>query len=84
MTDGNGNPSEGTIIFDISRNSTCFYQNGNWVMLSVDIYGNTSIGSVEEPPVYSQEENMFYIKASNTGNSNGFGKRLVFLWMETR
>lgn len=73
VTDGQGNdPLEGTTVFDISRSSTCFYQNGGWVCIGTDGSGNPVLTEIE-PPVFTMSSSIDYVKASNTGSDDLFG-----------
>jgi len=70
VTDGNGNPPvNGTTVYDMSRNTTCFYQNGSWVCIGVDGSGNPILTD-ETPTSFNNSTPTDYIKASNT-NING-------------
>ena len=73
VTDGQGNtPVEGTTVFDISRSSTCFYQNGGWVCIGTDGSGNPVLTEVG-PPVFDASSTIDYVKASNTDSDDLFG-----------
>ena len=73
VTDGNGNaPLEGTTVFDVSRNSTCFYQNGDWVCIIYDGSGNPILSKITDPT-----SGYTYVKASNTDIDDEFGSTLV-------
>ncbi|GAK74739.1 hypothetical protein JCM19296_317 [Nonlabens ulvanivorans] len=70
VTDGNSNPPlNGTVVFDLSRGTTCFYQNSEWMCITYDTTGNVGLTNVSyiEPPSFN------YIKASNTQDNDQFG-----------
>ena len=68
VTDGNGKfAEEGTVVYDISREETCFRINGCWVCMG-DNSGSAEVKRTD--PIYSSLTN--YIKASNTGPSDLF------------
>ena len=77
VTDGNGNaPVDGTTVYDLSRNTTCFYQNGDWVCIDTDASGNPILTD-PTPPNYNTNTTIDYIKASNTGAYDAFGFSLA-------
>ena len=70
ITDGNGNPPvNGTVIYDESRNKTCFKINGKWACTGFNSAG--SIVTEEEIPI--DTNSCTYIKASTPGTSDTFG-----------
>lgn len=70
VTDGNGNSAvDGTIVFDTSRQQTCFKIAGSWICIEKKSDGTGSINIVSE--IYSQISN--YIKASNTDSNDSYG-----------
>ncbi|MFK7748069.1 MAG: hypothetical protein AB8B65_06750 [Kordia sp.] len=73
VTDGNGNPPvDGTTVFDLSRNSTCFYQNSRWVCIEEDSSGQFVLNEIINIS-YDSSSNIDYIKASNTATSDYLG-----------
>jgi len=69
VTDGQGNPPvNGTAVYDISRNKTCFYQDSRWICIGLDSSGLPVV--TDETPVPPTNK---YIKASNTGSGDSFG-----------
>ena len=69
VTDGNGNdPVDGTVVYDSSRNQTCFRIDGAWIC-TCDDSGNPTLGVTT--PQFSTNSN--YIKASNSEASDQFG-----------
>jgi len=76
VTDGDGNPPvNGTMIFDISRNATCFYQNDEWICVGVDAIGNPQVSS--QTPVNWDAATIDYIKASNCEATDNFGRAVA-------
>ncbi|PTX61010.1 FG-GAP repeat protein [Kordia periserrulae] len=76
VTDGNGNPPvDGTIVFDMSRNSTCFYQNSKWVCIEEDGSGQLTLNEIISIN-YDSSSNIDYIKASNTATDDYLGWRV--------
>ena len=72
VTDGALNaPVNGTTVFDISRDTTCFYLNNAWICIDLDINGNPVLTDVT--PGYNSGTPIDYIKASNTGVTDAFG-----------
>lgn len=73
VSDGNGNPPvDGTIVFDMSRNSTCFYQNSKWVCIEEDGSGQLTLNEIISIN-YDSSSNIDYIKASNTATNDYLG-----------
>ena len=71
VTNGNGgNPVNGTIVYDLSRGTTCFYSNNKWLCVGTDVNGNPVLTD-ETPPIYANTGT--YFKASNTGDTDRFG-----------
>jgi hypothetical protein len=71
VTDGYGNlPVNGTTVYDISRNTTCFYQNDTWICIGVDGSGNPVLTD-ETPLSFNTSSTIDYIKASNTDLNGG-------------
>ena len=71
VTDGSGgNPVNGTLVYDLSRGTTCFYSNNRWLCVGTDSGGNPVL-SDETPPPYDSAGT--YFKASNTEASDRFG-----------
>ena len=71
VTDGNGGtPVNGTMVYDISRGTTCFYSNNRWLCVGNDASG-TPVLSDQTPVPYSSLGT--YFKASNTEASDRFG-----------
>ena len=71
VTDGNGGtPVNGTVVYDISRATTCFYTNDKWLCVGTDGSGNPVLTD-QTPPIYSSTGT--YIKASNTEANDRFG-----------
>jgi len=69
VTDGNGNdPVDGTVVYDISRDQTCFRIDGSWIC-TCDDSGNPMLG-VTRPPFSS---NSNYLKSSNSETGDQFG-----------
>ena len=65
VTNGNSNPpANGTTVFDLSRNTTCFYINNSWSCIDVDVNGTPVL--TNGSPLYAID----YIKASNTDINN--------------
>jgi len=74
VTDGNGNtPVNGTTIYDISRNATCFYQDSKWLCISIDTNSGLPVITDETPLTFNSE----YIKASNTEANDRFGSSIA-------
>jgi len=74
VTDGNGNPPEnGTQVYDMSRNSMCFYQDSSWICMGLDTNGDPVLTNETATPNLSYDDNIDYIKASNTGAFDHFG-----------
>ena len=74
VTDGNGNPPvNGTTVFDISRNRTCFYQDNRWLCIGINSSGLPVV--IDETPTttFNPASTSDYIKASNTGAFDFFG-----------
>ena len=70
VTDGNGNdPVDGTVVFDISRNTTCFFQDGIWACIDSSNPSNPVIVGVNPNPTFNATA---YIKASNTDLNDRF------------
>ncbi|WP_178987323.1 FG-GAP repeat protein [Winogradskyella schleiferi] len=74
VTDTQGNPAiNGTVVYDTSRDKICFRINGKWLCLGDNGTGTASMEFEKLPPSnYSA-----YIKASNTNNSDQFGKSVA-------
>lgn len=71
VTDGNANPPlNGTTVFDLSRNTTCFYLNNSWVCIEKDSNGDPVL--TDQTPGFNNNS-IDYIKASNTGATDIFG-----------
>lgn len=71
VTDGTANPPlNGTTVFDISRDTTCFYLNNTWVCIGTDANGNPVLIDETSPTIT-------YIKASNTNEGDIFGVSLA-------
>ena len=71
----NGNntaPLEGTTVYDLSRNSTCFYQNSKWVCIQRDSSGNPILEDVVIP-VYNATSTNDYIKPLFANVNRAFG-----------
>lgn len=54
VTDGSANPAvNGTVVYDISRQKTCYRISGNWVCTGFDSGGNivTEIEAVPPSPI---------------------------------
>jgi hypothetical protein len=69
VTDGNSNEAvNGTIVYDLSRKSTCYRVNGSWICIGKDSNGRPTSQVVTED--YTQVSN--YIKASNTDAGDTF------------
>lgn len=79
VTDGNGNlPVNGTMVYDISRQSTCFYQNDRWICISIDANGDPVLS--DETPLtlcFNNTSTIDYIKSSLTENYEIFGKMVA-------
>ncbi len=72
VTDGNGGvPVNGTIVYDLSRGTTCFYTNDIWLCAGTDNNGNAILTNESTLPVYNNTGT--YFKASNTGDMDRFG-----------
>lgn len=72
VTDGSGNPPvNGTTVYDISRNTTCFYQNNAWICIDVDASGNPILTNESINPYDSAA--IDYIKSSNSELGDLFG-----------
>ncbi|MCW9036977.1 MAG: FG-GAP repeat protein, partial [Altibacter sp.] len=70
VTDGSGGtPVNGTVVYDLSRESICYYTNNRWICLTSDASGTVTISDNTMP--LSGASN--YIKASNTDISDTFG-----------
>ncbi len=70
VTDGNGNdPVDGTVVYDISRDKTCFRIDGCWIGVGKDVSNNPVVARVN--PKFSTVSH--YIKASNTETIDQFG-----------
>jgi|TARA_R100000479_G_scaffold70100_2_gene33694 hypothetical protein len=77
VTDGNGNaPVDETTLYDLSRNTTCFYQNGDWVYIDTDASGDPILTD-PTPPNYNTNTTIDYIKTSNTDANDSFGLSLA-------
>ncbi|MBZ0326733.1 MAG: FG-GAP repeat protein [Altibacter sp.] len=73
VTDGNGNnPLDGTVVYDLSRNQTCFRINGSWIC-TCNYSGSPSL-TVNRPD-YSNIST--YIKASNTNAGDSFSSMSI-------
>lgn len=71
VTDGTINPpSNGTTVFDLSRNTTCFYLNDQWTCIDKDSNGNPVL--TDGSPL----EIIDYIKSSNNNMTDVFGLSL--------
>lgn len=79
VTDGNGNaPVNGTMVYDLSRNTTCFYQNNSWICISEDGNGNPIL--TNETPAstcFNTNSTIDYIKPSVTEHFEIFGKMVA-------
>ena len=74
VTDGNGNdPVDGTVVFDLSRNTTCFFQDGIWACIDSSNPSNPVIVGVNPNPTFNDTSPNNYIKASNTDIQDRFG-----------
>lgn len=75
VTDGNGNPPvDGTTVYDLSRNSTCFYQNSSWICIGIDGSGNPVLtDQTPTTPVYDSSSGIDYVKSSVTNSYDYFG-----------
>lgn len=74
VTDGQGNPPvNGTQVYDISREATCFYQDSSWICMEVDGNGNPVLTDVSQPPSIDYNSNADYIKSSNNDIFDHFG-----------
>ncbi|MFK5981959.1 MAG: hypothetical protein QM499_03510 [Flavobacteriaceae bacterium] len=72
VTDGNGNdPVNGTIVYDLSRGTTCFYTNDKWLCMDTDNNGDPVLTDESTFQVYNNTGT--YFKASNTGDTDRFG-----------
>jgi len=72
VTDGNANPpTEGTTVYDLSRNTTCFYLTSGWVCLESDGFTNPCESNLI-PGIYGSM-NIDYIKSSNNEMNDFFG-----------
>lgn len=72
VTDGNGNPPvDGTTVYDISRSSTCFYQDSNWICISLDGSGNPVL--TDETISFNNSSTIDYIKSTDTDEYDFFG-----------
>jgi hypothetical protein len=70
VTDGDGNMAvNGTVVYDISRDKTCFRIDEKWVCLGTDSSGNPSIDPV------SICSDITYIKTNVTQSNDYFGTR---------
>lgn len=70
VTDGNGNSAvNGTMVYDMLRQSNCYKINNKWVCTGFDDSGNL----VTEEQVPINTEDCTYIKASNTGSNDRAG-----------
>ncbi|PKA82561.1 FG-GAP repeat protein [Ulvibacter sp. MAR_2010_11] len=66
VTDGNGNePIDGTAVYDISRNKTCFKIDGEWVCID-------DLGNITVVDIYTCES-FVYLKPSNAESQDYFG-----------
>lgn len=71
VTDGNVNPPvNGTTVYDLSRNTTCFYQNGSWLCIGVDTNGNPIL--IDETFGFNNND-IDYIKPSTNNATIPFG-----------
>jgi len=70
-TPSGGDPVNGTMVYDLSRDQVCTRIAGGW--LCNDLFGNTEIVGYPGPPSNVNT----YIKASNTGAIDSFGTRLT-------
>ncbi len=71
VTNGQGgNPVNGTMVFDLSRNANCFYQNNRWVCITEDSNGVPQITPIGITVDISEID---YIKATNTQTEDNFG-----------
>jgi hypothetical protein len=69
VTDGSGNnPVDGTVVYDISRDKTCFRIDGSWIC-NCDNSGTPTLGVTHS--AFSSNSN--YIKASNTETFDQLG-----------
>lgn len=67
VTDGTIHlPINATTVYDLSRNSTCFYINNDWTCIENDSNGNPLLTQPLKPEID-------YIKASNTEEGDAFG-----------
>ncbi|MEP2937460.1 MAG: FG-GAP repeat protein [Gilvibacter sp.] len=74
VTDGAGNPAvNGTMVYDILRQSNCYKIAGNWVCTGFDESGN--LVTEEQIPINTTD--CTYFKASNTGTNDGIGSFTV-------
>ncbi|MEZ4794538.1 MAG: hypothetical protein R2773_03520, partial [Flavobacteriaceae bacterium] len=73
VTDGQGNLAvDGTVVYDVSRDKTCFRIDGCWVGMGKDSGGNSLVEKVN--PFLGSVTH--YIKASNTESGDLFGRIL--------
>ena len=74
VTDGNGNPPvDGTTVYDLSRNTTCFYQNDRWLCIGLDASGDPVLTDETIVSTFNNTSSIDYIKASNTDAGDVFG-----------
>jgi len=64
-----GDAPNGAIVYDESRNKTCYKIDNKWVCIGIDENGNVT-SSVDIP---LETQDMTYVKASNTNSSDNFG-----------
>ncbi|WP_445908786.1 FG-GAP repeat protein [Yeosuana sp.] len=71
-----GSPVNGTIVYNTTTNALMFYIDGSWLSLALNNTGDgAEIGYVPPPPpTFVFSEISAYIKASNTGVDDNFGK----------
>ena len=70
VTDGNGNDApNGAVVYDTSRNNTCYRIDGKWVCTGIDGSGNPSSTVI----IPNESQDITYIKASNTEINDYFG-----------
>ncbi|WOI22352.1 hypothetical protein [Nonlabens ulvanivorans] len=76
VTDGQGNPPvDGTTVFDLSRNATCYFQNSEWICITADSSGDPILLNVSSSQTtFNDASSIDYLKASNTGDNDKFGE----------
>jgi hypothetical protein len=75
VTDGSSNPPvDGTMVYDTSRNSTCFYSQGKWDCIKRDASGSAYISN--ESQEFS-DSNTTFIKAINPDTGDNFSRAIA-------